>query len=266
MEDEACPIRQQQIRLNLTILDVVKKEVTKLLAARIIYSISDSNWVSPIQVVSKKSRMIVTRKDHFPFLCIDQALEKLVGKSHYCFLNGFSGYMQIHIAPEDQHKTIFTCPFGTFVYTHLSFGLCNAPNYISVDCMEFFMDNFTVYAESFDACLENLSRILTRCINTNLIDLITSLPNLTSVREICSFLVHVGFYRRYIKNFNKIVLPLSKLLQKDVDFIFYQPYIKAFQELKIRLTFALILQAPNWEYLFELMCDASNSTLEAILG
>ncbi|RDY13979.1 Retrovirus-related Pol polyprotein, partial [Mucuna pruriens] len=130
MEEEVKPIRQQQKRLNPTILDVVKKEVTKLLAASIIYPISDSQWVSPVQVVPKKSGMIViknqqdelvptriqnswrvyidyrrlnqeTRKDHFPFPFIDQVLEKLSGKSHYCFLDGFSGYMKIYIAPED---------------------------------------------------------------------------------------------------------------------------------------------------------------------
>ncbi|RDX74331.1 hypothetical protein CR513_45934, partial [Mucuna pruriens] len=87
-----------------------------------------------VQVVPKKSKMIImknqhdelaTRKDNFPLPFIDQVLEKLAGKSHYCFVDGFSGYMQIHIAPEDQHRPIFTCPFGTFAYTHMSFGLCN---------------------------------------------------------------------------------------------------------------------------------------------
>ncbi|RDX82308.1 hypothetical protein CR513_36915, partial [Mucuna pruriens] len=114
---------------------------------RIIYPISDSQWVSPMQVVPKKSGMTfmknqqdelvpmriqnswqATRKDHFPLPFIDQVLEKLSRKSHYCFLDGFSRYMQIHIAPEDQHKTTFTCPFGTFAYTRMPFGLCNAPS------------------------------------------------------------------------------------------------------------------------------------------
>ncbi|RDX61847.1 hypothetical protein CR513_59884, partial [Mucuna pruriens] len=108
--------------------------------------ISDSQWVSPVQVVPKKSGMTVmknqqdelrvcidyrglnqaTRKDHFPLPFINQVLKKLSRKSHYCFLDGFSGYMQIHIAPKDQHKTTFTFPFGTFAYTRLPFGLCNA--------------------------------------------------------------------------------------------------------------------------------------------
>ncbi|RDY05406.1 hypothetical protein CR513_10775, partial [Mucuna pruriens] len=199
MEEDIKPIRQQQRRLNPTILDVVKKEVTKLLAAGIIYPISDSQWVSPVQVVPKKSGMTVmknqqdelvptriqnswrvcidyrrlnqaTHKDHFPLPFIDQMLEKIAGKSHYYFLNGFSGYMKIHIAPKDQHKTTFTCPFGTFAYTRMPFGLCNAPStfqrcMMSIfsdllqDCMEVFMDDFTVYAESFDACLNNLSKV-----------------------------------------------------------------------------------------------------------
>ncbi|RDX80254.1 Retrovirus-related Pol polyprotein from transposon 17.6, partial [Mucuna pruriens] len=250
-----------------------------------------------------------TRKDHFPLPFIDQMLEKLSGKSHYCFLDGFSGYMQIHIAPEDQHKTTFTCPFGTFAYTRMPFGLCNAPStfqhcMMSIfsdllqDCMEVFMDDFTVFVDSFEACLNNLSKVLKRCIDTNLvlnfekchfmvtegivlghlvsnrgievdkakIDIITSLPNPTSVREVRSFLGHAGFYRRFIKNFSALALPLSRLLQKDVEFNFDQPCIEAFQELKSRLTSAPILQAPSWDLPFELMCDASNSALGAVLG
>ncbi|RDX60335.1 Retrovirus-related Pol polyprotein, partial [Mucuna pruriens] len=250
-----------------------------------------------------------TRKDHFPLPFIDQMLEKIVGKSQYCFLDGFSGYMQIHIAPEDQHKTTFTCPFGTFAYTRMPFGLCNAPStfqrcMMSIfsdllqDCMEVFMDDFTVYADSFEACLNNLSRVLKRCTDTNLvlnfekchfmvtegivlghlvsnrgievdkakIDIITSLPNPASVREVRSFLGHAGFYRRFIKDFSKLALPMSKLLQKDVNFNFDQPCIEAFQELKNKLTSAPILQAPDWGLPFELMCDASNSALGAILG
>ena len=87
---------------------MMKKEVMKLLATRIISPISNNTLVSPVQA---------THKDHSPFPFIDQVLERLAGKSHYFFLDGFSGYMQIHIAPEDQHKTTFTCPFGKFSYT-----------------------------------------------------------------------------------------------------------------------------------------------------
>ncbi|RDX78501.1 hypothetical protein CR513_41219, partial [Mucuna pruriens] len=142
LEEEARLIRQQQRQLNPTILDVVKKEVTKLLVVEIIYPISDNQWVSLVQVVPKKSGMIVlknwheelrvcidyrklnqaTHKDHFPLHFIDQVLERLAGKSHYCFLDGFSGYMQIHITQVDQHKTTFT-----FHLVHsLTLGCCLA--------------------------------------------------------------------------------------------------------------------------------------------
>ncbi|RDY10332.1 Retrovirus-related Pol polyprotein from transposon 17.6, partial [Mucuna pruriens] len=177
------------------------------------------------------------------------------GVGTYTDSEQLASYMQIHIAPEDQHKTTFTCLFGTFVYTRMPFGLCNAPSTFQCcmtsifsdllqDCMEVFMDDFTVYANSFEACLCNLSKVLKRCIDTNLvlnfekchfivtegivlghlisnrgievdkskIDIITSLPNPTSVREVRSFLGHAGFYRRFIKNFSKLALPLSRLL------------------------------------------------------
>ncbi|XP_042406760.1 uncharacterized protein LOC121996749 [Zingiber officinale] len=145
LEEDVRPVRQPQRRLNPLILDVVKKEVTRLLQAGIIYPISDSKWVSPIHVVPKKSGVTVvaneenklvptrvknswrvcvdyrklnqaSRKDHYPLPFIDQMLERLAGKSHYCFLDGYTGYFQICIDPEDQEKTTFTCPFGTFAY------------------------------------------------------------------------------------------------------------------------------------------------------
>ncbi|RDX78320.1 Retrovirus-related Pol polyprotein from transposon opus, partial [Mucuna pruriens] len=180
--------------------------------------------------------------------------------------------MQIHIAPEDQHKTTFTCQFGTFAYNRMPFGLCNAPR-----LHRGVHGRLHVYGDSFYACLENLSKVLRGCIDTNLvlnfekchfmvtegimlghlvsirgieadkskIYIISSLPNPASVREVRSFLGHEGLYRRFIKNFSKLTLPLSRLLQKDVDFNFNQPCIEAFQELKNRLTSAAILQASN---------------------
>ena len=115
-----------------------------------------------------------TRKDHFPLPFIDQMLERLTGHSHYCFLDGYSGYNQIAGAPEDQENTTFTCPFGTFAYRRMPFGLCNAPATFQ-RCMvsifsdmiekiiEVFMDDFSVYGDSFDTCLHNLSLVLKRC-------------------------------------------------------------------------------------------------------
>ncbi|GKA17006.1 reverse transcriptase domain-containing protein [Tanacetum coccineum] len=165
-------------------------------------------WVSPIHVVPKKGGMTVvlndnnelipsrtvttwrvcidfrklndaTRKDHFPLSFIDQMLERLCGNEYYCFLDGFSGFFQISIAPEDQEKTTFTCPYGTFAYRRMSFGLCNAPatfqrcmmtifHDMVEDFMEVFMDEFSIFDNSFDCCPANLDRMLARCEETNL--------------------------------------------------------------------------------------------------
>nr|GEY72041.1 reverse transcriptase domain-containing protein [Tanacetum cinerariifolium] len=75
----------------------------------------------------KLSDIQATRKDHFPLPFMDQMLERLAGNEYYYFLDGFSGYFQIPIDPRDQEKTTFTCPYGTFAYRRMPFGLCNAP-------------------------------------------------------------------------------------------------------------------------------------------
>nr|GEZ72221.1 reverse transcriptase domain-containing protein [Tanacetum cinerariifolium] len=154
--EDYSPKVQSQRRVNPKIHDVIKKEVEKLLDAGLIYPISDSPWVSPIHCVPKKGGMTIikndenelvltqlvtgwrvcidyrklneaTRKDHFPLPFMDQMLERLAGNEYYCFLDGFSGYFQIPIDPKDQEKTMFTCPYGTFAYKRMPFGLCNAP-------------------------------------------------------------------------------------------------------------------------------------------
>nr|GFA00538.1 reverse transcriptase domain-containing protein [Tanacetum cinerariifolium] len=120
-----------------------------------------------------------TRKDRFPLPFMDQMLEHLAGNEYYCFLDGFSGYFQIPIDPKDQEKTTFTCPYGTFAYKRMPFGLCNAPG--TFQCcmmaifhdmikrtMEVFMDDFFVFGNSFSTCLTNLENMLKRCEDTKL--------------------------------------------------------------------------------------------------
>ena len=107
-------------------------------------------------------------------------LERLAGHSYYCFLDGYSSNFHIAIAPGDQEKTTFTCPFRTFAYRRMPFGLCNAPatfqrcmvsifSYYIEHIIEVFMDDFIVYGDSFDNCLHNLTLVLQRCIETNLV-------------------------------------------------------------------------------------------------
>ena len=107
-------------------------------------------------------------------------VERLSGHDYYCFLDGYSGYNQIPIASEDQEKTTFTCSYGTFAYRRMPFDLCNTPasfqrcmmsifSDMIEKCIEVFMDDFFVFGSSFDDCLFNLSLVLQRCVDTNLV-------------------------------------------------------------------------------------------------
>ncbi|GJY19346.1 reverse transcriptase domain-containing protein [Tanacetum coccineum] len=335
---DSKPAIQHQRRVNPKIHEVIKKEVIKLLDAGLIYPISDSPWVSPVHCVPKKGGMTVvtnedneliptrlvtgwrvcidyrklndaTRKDHFPLPFMDQMLERLAGNEYYCFLDGFSRYFQIPIDPKDQEKTTFTCPYGTFAYRRMPFGLCNAPGTFQrcmmaifhdmiEETMEVFMDDFSVFGDSFSSCLSHLDKMLKRCEDTNLVlnwekshfmvkegivlghkisksgievdrakvDVIAKLPHPTSVKGIRSFLGHAGFYRRFIQDFSKIARPMTHLLEKDTPFIFSKECIEAFNILKKKLTEAPILVAPDWDLPFEIMCDASDFAVGAVLG
>ena len=122
----------------------------------------------------------VTRKDHFHLPFMDQLLERIFGYPFYRFLDGYSGYFQIEIAAEDQEKITFTCPFGTYAYRRMPFGLCNAPatfqrcmlsifSDLVERIMEVYMDDIIVYGENFRKGLFNLETILHRCIEKNLV-------------------------------------------------------------------------------------------------
>ncbi|GJS63659.1 reverse transcriptase domain-containing protein [Tanacetum coccineum] len=317
MEDDFKPAVQHQRKVNPKIQEVIKKEVIKLLDARLIYLMSDSPWVSPVDCVPKKGGMTVvtnddneliptrlvtgwrvcidyrklnvaTRKDHFPLPFMDQMLEILAENEYYCFLDGFSGYFQIPINPQDQEKTTFTCPYGTFTNRRMPFGLCNAPGTFQ-RCMmaifhdmieetkEVFMDDFSVFEDSFSSRLSYLDKMLKKCKDTNLVliwekyhymvkegivlghkisksgievdrakvDVIVKLPPPTSVKGIRSFLGHARFSRRFIQDFSKITQPMTHLLKKETPFIFSTDCREAFETLKKKLTEAPILVAPD---------------------
>ncbi|GJT22877.1 reverse transcriptase domain-containing protein [Tanacetum coccineum] len=329
MEENAKPVVQHQRRVNPKIHEVIKQEVIKLLD----YPISDSPWVSPVHCVPKKGGITVvkneeneliptrlvtgwrvcidyrklndaTRKDHFPLPFMDQMLERLAGNEYYCFLDGFSGYFQIPIDPLDQEKTTFTCPYGTFAYRRMPFGLCNAPGTFQrcmvaifhdmiEKTMEVFMDDFSVFGDSFSSCLSHLDKMLQRCEDTNLVlnwekchfmvkegivlghkisksgievdkakvDVIAKLPHPTTVKGICSFLGHAGFYRRFIQDFSKIARPMTHLLEKETPFIFSKECIEAFETLKMKLTqafpfFQFLLLSRLGTCPLKIMCDA----------
>ncbi|KAK1680636.1 hypothetical protein QYE76_041484 [Lolium multiflorum] len=338
MEDDAKPVVEHQRRLIPKMKEVVRNEVLKLLEAGIIYPIADSRWVSPVHCVPKKGGMTVvpndndelipqrvvvgyrmcidfrkvnkvTKKDHYPLPFIDQMLERLSKNTHFCFLDGYSGFSQIAVKAKDQEKTTFTCPYGTYAYRRMPFGLCNAPATFQ-RCMsaifhgfcesivEVFMDDFSVYGNSFDNCLRNLDKVLQRCEETNLVlnwekchfmvnegivlghkisergievdrakvEAIEKMPYPRDVKGIRSVLGHAGFYRRFIKDFSKISKPLTNLLQKDVPFVFDDDCKEAFETLKKALTTAPVVEPPDWNLPFEIMCDASDFAVGAVLG
>ncbi|GJR28537.1 reverse transcriptase domain-containing protein [Tanacetum coccineum] len=311
MEEDYEPSVQSQRRVNPKIHDVIKKEVEKLLDAGLIYPISDSPWVSPVHCVPKKGGMTVitndeneliptrlvtgwrvcidyrklneaTRKDHFPLPFMDQMLERLAGNEYYCFLDGFSGYFQIPIDPKDQEKTTFTCPYGTFAYRRMPFGLCNAPGTFQrcmmaifhdmiEKTMEVFMDDFSVFGDSFSTCLSHLEKMLKRCEDTNL----------SLNWEKSHFMVKEGIVLGHkisksglevdrakvevIAKLNPLPHP-TNVKGVQTPFFFSEECIDSFNTLKRKLTEAPILIAPDWDLPFELMCDASDFAIGAVLG
>nr|GEZ18087.1 DNA-directed DNA polymerase [Tanacetum cinerariifolium] len=250
LEEDYSPKVQFQRRVNPKIYDVIKKKVEKLLDAGLIYPISDSTWVSPIHCVPKKGGMTVIKNDE----------NELVPTRLRCMMAIFHDMIE---------KT-----------------------------MEVFMDDFSVFGNSFLTCLTNLENMLKRYEDTKLalnwekshfmtkegivlghkiskkgievdkakIEVISKLPHPTIVKGIRSFLGHAGFYRRFIKDFSKISRPMTHLLEKNSPFIFSNECIQASRTLKDKLTEVPILIAPNWDQPFELMCDASDFAVGAVLG
>ncbi|GJV17476.1 reverse transcriptase domain-containing protein [Tanacetum coccineum] len=173
------------------------------------------------------------------------------------------GYFQIPIDPHDQEKTTFTCTYETFAYHRMPFGLCNAPGTFQrcmmaifhdmiEKMMEVFMDDFSVFGNSFENCLSHVDKMLQRCEDTNLclnwekshfmvkegivlghmiskngievdkskVDVVAKLPHPTTVKGVQSFLSHASFYRRFIEDFSKFSRPMTHLLEKNTPFIF----------------------------------------------
>ncbi|XP_070050795.1 uncharacterized protein [Nicotiana tomentosiformis] len=285
--------------------EVVKKEIIKWLDSGVVYPISDSSWTSPVQCVPKNGGMSVitndkneliltrtvtgwrvcmdyrkinkvTRKDHFPLPFLDQMLDRLARRAFYCFLDGYSCYNQILISPEDQEKTTITCPYGTVAFSRMPFGLCNAPTTFQrcmmaiftdmvEDILEVFMDDFSIIGNSFDDWLNNLDKLLARCEETNLV----------LNWEKCHFMVEegseellgsCGVLSPIHQRFFKVVNLLCKHLDKDAKFHFNGDCMKAFELLKFKLTTTRIITAPDWSFPFELMCDARDVAVGAVLG
>nr|GEX26719.1 hypothetical protein [Tanacetum cinerariifolium] len=159
-----------------------------------------------------------------------------------------AGYFQIHIDPQDQEKTTFTCLYGTFAYRRMPFGLCNAPGTFQ---REGIVLGHTILKFGIE-------------VDRAKVDVIAKLPHPTTVKGVRSFLGHAGFYHRFIQDFSKIARPMTHLLEKETPFVFSKECVDAFNTLKKKLTEAPILVVPDWNLPFELMCDASDFAIGAI--
>nr|GEX73718.1 reverse transcriptase domain-containing protein [Tanacetum cinerariifolium] len=192
-----------------------------------------------------------------------------------------SGYFQIPIDPQDQEKTIFTCPYETFAYRKMPFGLCNAPGTFQrcmvaifhdmiEKTMEVFMDDFSEKCHFMVKEGIVLGHKISKSsieLDRAKVDVITKLPPPTTVKEIRIFLGYAGFYRRFIQDFSKIARPMTHLLEKDTPFFFFSSECQSsFEILKKKLIEAPILVSSDWDIPFEIMCDASDFAIEAILG
>ncbi|KAL9382439.1 hypothetical protein Peur_025474 [Populus x canadensis] len=237
LEEEAKTVRQMQRRLNPNMKEVVRCEVLKLLDAGIIYPIANSKWVSPTQVVPKKSGVTVVKNEN-----------------------------------------------NELVPTRIQTGWRMCIDYL--------------YGDSYELCLMHLEKVLERCEESNLVlnwekchfmvthgivlghivsskgievdkskvEVIQKLPTPRTVKDVRSFLGHAGFYRRFIHSFSTIAKPLCNLLSQDVQFDWTSKCQEAFEKLKGLLTTSPIMQAPDWSLPFELMCDASDFAVGAVLG
>jgi hypothetical protein len=166
------------------------------------------------------------------------------------------------------------------------------------EIVEVFMDDFSVYGKTFVDCLANLDKVLTRCAEVDLVlnwekchfmvkkdivlghvisesgievdkakvETVEQLPPPMDVKSLRSFLGHARLCRRFIEDFSKITKPLTNLLQKDVAFDFDEKCLAVFRTLKSALVSALIIQPPDWSQPFEIMCDASDYAVGAVLG
>nr|GEV79837.1 reverse transcriptase domain-containing protein [Tanacetum cinerariifolium] len=201
----------------------------------IAWKLSDIKGINPEFCTHK----IIMEEDFEPAM-----LERLAGNQYYCFLNGFSGYFQIPIDPKDQEKTTFTCPYGTFAYLRMPFGLCNALGTFQRCedtnlCLNWEKGHFMV--KEGIVLGHKISKQGIE-VDKAKVDVINKLPHSTTVKG------------------------MTRLLEKDAPFIFSPERVNAFKTLKTKLCEAPVLIDPNWDMPFKLMCDASDFAIGAVLG
>nr|GEV31762.1 reverse transcriptase [Tanacetum cinerariifolium] len=234
MGDDYKPAVQSQRRVNPKLHDVIKKEVIKLFDAGMIYPISDSPWVSPIHCVPKKEGMTVVAIENNELIPT-----RLVTGWRVCI-----DYRKLNDATRKDH---FPLPFMDQMLERLAGN--------QFYC---FLDGFSGYFQ-IPIDLKDPEKTTFTCPYGNFA--YRRMPF-----GLCNAPGHGGFYRRFIQDFSKIARPMTHLLEKETPFVFSKKCIDAFNTLKKKLTEAPILVVPDWNLPFELMCDANDYAIGAVLG
>nr|GEW90686.1 reverse transcriptase domain-containing protein [Tanacetum cinerariifolium] len=281
IEEDYKPVVQSQRRVNPKIHEVIKKEVIRLLDVGMIYPISDILWMLE-RLAGNEFYCFLDGFFGYIQIPINPPDQE---KTTFTCLYGTFAYRIIPFglcnAPGTFQRFMMAIFHGMIEKT-----------------MEVFMDEFLVFGDSFSSGLTHLDSMLQRCEDTNLVlnwekcyfmvkegiildhkisknglevdrfkvDVIAKLPYPTTVKGIRSFLGHAGFYRRFIQDFSKIARPMTHLLEKETPFVFSKDCIDAFETLKKKPTEAPILVVSDWNLPFELMCDASDFEIGAVLG
>jgi ribonuclease HI len=185
LKEESKPFRQKLRQINPMLLPIMEKEVKKILDAQIIIPLRYSEWVANLVPVRKKNgeiRLCVdfrnlnrsSKKDNYPLPKMEHILQRVTGASRMSMIDGFSGYNQVSVLPEDREKTTFTTPWGTFMYAKMPFGLMNAGETFqrAMDIafigekdkfVVIYLDDITMFSKSDKEHHDHLKRVFLKC-------------------------------------------------------------------------------------------------------
>ena len=240
----------------------------------------------------------VTRRDSHPIPHVQDTLDCLHGTSHFSCLDLRSGYWQVEVDDESKAKTAFTTHNGLFEFRKMPFGLANAPSTFQrlmyavlrspqYDIYLVYLDDIIIFSQTFGDHLKHLNDVFSRlrsanirlkpskcsfaCSEVEYLDHVVSRPDPSKInaveefpiprctKDVRSFLGLANYYRRFIKNFAAIALPLHKLTRKHVHFLWDSECDIAVSTLKSALISAPILAYPDFSIPFELHTDASST-------
>ncbi|MCO5581469.1 hypothetical protein L7F22_035354 [Adiantum nelumboides] len=316
LKEGSKPKKHRSYTFNETFARKVKEEIDKLLEAEFIYEIEHTEWVSPIVVVRKKNGKLkvyvnlkqvnaVTIRDNYPLPITDHVLKRVEGKEAYSFLDGFSGYNQVSIALEDQHKTAFAIEWGIYAYRVMSFGLTNASatfqrlmahafkQYIR-DFLEIFMDDLCVYSKQRFEHIDHLVKVFVQwqiykiCLNPNkckfmvrqgkILGHIVSKHGISTDMDKIKVIVdlpiptsprQVQVFMGHCGYYRRFIYMYAEIARPFygllVNFEWTPECTSSFDKLKKALTSAPILRAPVYDKIFDVHIDASSYAIGCIL-